>query len=396
MKTRFSFVKDLSSMAMVLGLNPRNVAYALKNKEALSRKITIPKPGGKNRTTYESLRELHEVQAAITKLLNTAYSMFEADCIIAYRSGINAREVVATELSEWCEYLVHVDIKAYYDFIPYHKIRDTLTFLGMPLSGAEVLAKLCCVKRYANGHPIYTCQQGSPCGPVVANLVGHVYLDRHLVPWVENRCWELGLRHKLYRYSDNIVLGVTGQNSAEFIVEYKAKVREILTAGKFKGKDWATVSKTHPKKNQQFLGVVLNHAPKVEGRKYKNTEAAMLNLARTGMDRPQLLKWCAKERPALERSVDSAWWEDSAREAALMWAQGVASAVKCINLKQHTCLKKLHAAMKFTQQAYTGKGEIPEQVMAAVLRFSNAEESVADYAARIQEVSSTFMAEEAI
>lgn len=389
MKTRLSYIKDWASVAMLLGVNPRDVGHAITHKESLTRKITIPKPGGKIRTTYESLGTLSVVQKAIEGVLNELYMEFDAASVIAYRKGVNARAVIAQELSGWCDYTVHVDIKACYDFITFGKITETLQYFGAPEEGAKKLAKLCCVKRHVNGRPLYSCQQGSTCGPVVANLAGYVLLDRHLLPWVEQRCWELGIRYKIYRYSDNIIIGVAGARCEEFIPEYKEKLRSVLSAAKFIGKDWATVSRNHPKKNQQFLGIVLNNAPRMDLNKYKRIEATMLNLARTGMHRDHLEKWCKKERPELLADKDNPWWEAQVREMALMWAQGMSSSIKAINLKQYYCLRKLHLAMKVFGEAFQGAGELPPTCMETLKRFSFIGDTPEKFAELLQAATKT-------
>ena len=147
-------------------------------------------------------------------------------------------------------------------------------------------------------------------------------------------------------------------------------MKQVLSDAKFIGKDWATISRHHPKKNQQFLGIVLNNAPRMDLNKYKRLEATMLNLARTGMHRDQLEKWCRKEKPELLANIDNPWWETQVQEVALMWAQGMASSIKAINLKQYYCLRKLYLAMKVFGEEFQGSGEIPAGCMSALKRFS--------------------------
>jgi hypothetical protein len=189
-----------------------------------------------------------------------------SECALAYRKGVSASKEL--ERSSESAMLITCDISKYYDNITLQHIEDVLVELGFTPLGARLVGRYCVV-RNKNGQ---TLQQGSPASPALSNLVGYFAFDKPILGWLS----EHAPSARYVRYCDNLALFFPEDPPRELTETYVAFVRETCTKSGFKTHSWSFVAYNHPKRNQKFIGIVLNHDARVEMR-YIDSLRAMLH-----------------------------------------------------------------------------------------------------------------------
>jgi retron-type reverse transcriptase len=115
------------------------------------------------------------------------------DSVFGFVKGRSATMAAARHCG--AEWVYSVDIADFFPSTPASRVEASLTQLGYPEHGAELITKLCC---YAG-----TLSQGSPASPVLSNLVFRE-VDDELNSLTKKHC----LRYT--RYADDIVFSSTG------------------------------------------------------------------------------------------------------------------------------------------------------------------------------------------
>jgi retron-type reverse transcriptase len=176
--SRLSTLKAATSLhdvAYILGFKPKALAYVLyaKPAETKYRKFEIPKRLGGKRTISAPDADLKNLQKRLSKLLQ--------DCI----SEINKTRKIQSSLSHGFRrghsivtnalphrnrrYVLNLDLDNFFGTINFGRVRGFFiknrNFELRP-KVATILAQIAC---HENALP-----QGSPCSPVISNLIGHL------------------------------------------------------------------------------------------------------------------------------------------------------------------------------------------------------------------------------
>ena len=171
----------LRNVAALLGFKPAGLAFILYKKHSASKytKFDIPKRNGGIRQICAPFADLKLVQRRLSDLLqNCVAEINEAsgrDDRISH--GFKRGRSIATNAKEHRNrrYVFNVDLRDFFGAINFGRVRGFFIADGnfsLHPHVATVLAQIAC---YDNALP-----QGSPCSPVVSNLIGHV-LDIHLI-----------------------------------------------------------------------------------------------------------------------------------------------------------------------------------------------------------------------
>ena len=174
-------VATLSEVANLLLFKPSALAYILYIKPAAQRYKTfsIPKRNGETRMIKAPDHDLKLIQKRLSELLQ--------DCVDEINAAKNRKDKVAHGFKRKRSiitnarqhrnrrYVFNLDLEDFFPSINFGRVRGY--FLGdknfkLQSSVATVLAQIAC---YENALP-----QGSPCSPVISNLIAHV-LDMHVV-----------------------------------------------------------------------------------------------------------------------------------------------------------------------------------------------------------------------
>ncbi len=178
---------SLSDVADLLEMKPAMLSYNIYKKDISTRykKFEIPKRSGGVRKICAPNEDLMLIQSRLSKLLQNCLQEINESKGISDQNevrdhiahGFKRHRSIMTNATQHRSrrYVFNVDIKDFFCSINFGRVRGFfLQDKNFALSPkvATVLAQIAC---YENQLP-----QGSPCSPVISNLVGHI-LDIHLV-----------------------------------------------------------------------------------------------------------------------------------------------------------------------------------------------------------------------
>jgi RNA-directed DNA polymerase len=172
---------SLSDVAKILSVKPSTLSYVLYKKPPASNytQFTIPKRFGGERPISAPINQLKMIQKRLSNVLqNCAQEINTAGKLtstIAHGFTRHRSIITNAKAHKRHRYVFNVDLEDFFGSINFGRVRgyflkDNRFILNQNV--ATVLAQIIC---HNNALP-----QGSPCSPVVSNLIGHV-LDIHLV-----------------------------------------------------------------------------------------------------------------------------------------------------------------------------------------------------------------------
>ncbi len=198
---------SLRSVATILGCKPSGLSWLLYKKPAADKykSFEIPKRGGGLRKISAPSPELKALQRKLADRLEACRKEIverenlRDDIAHGFRPG---RSIISNaKRHRGRRHVFNVDLSNFFGTINFGRVRGYLikdkNFALNP-KVATILAQIAC---HDNALP-----QGSPCSPLISNLIGHV-LDVHLV----RLCAKLGCVYT--RYADDLTFST---NLAEF------------------------------------------------------------------------------------------------------------------------------------------------------------------------------------
>jgi retron-type reverse transcriptase len=201
-------------VANLLGFTPSGLAYIV-HKIPDEKKYTsfeIPKRSGGTRKIDAPIPELKALQLRLAKVLYVCRQEMQTD---GYRPLAHAFErgrsiVTNASLHKRRRYVLNLDLKDFFPSLNFGRVRGFFikdSYFSLHEDVATLIAQIAC---YANALP-----QGSPCSPIISNLVGHL-LDTRLVRFAK--------KHKCTysRYADDITFST---NQKEFPAALAAPVQ---------------------------------------------------------------------------------------------------------------------------------------------------------------------------
>ena len=269
----------LGSISAILKIKPATLTFLLYKKDPLLRytEFESPKRSGGKRQISAPSKDLKSLQRRVADLLQSCVNEISAETdrvdtvahgFIAGRSIIsNARPHVGKR------YVFNLDLKDFFGTITFPRLYGYFmkdkNFL-LPKKAATILAQIAC----HNGK----LPQGSPCSPVMSNLIGHI-LDMHLVRLAaENGC-------TYTRYADDL----TFSTNRPIFPEAIARRSDSETNGWVLGKQLAGLIKkcafdvNHQKTRMQYrdsrqavTGLTVNKKVNVSY-EYRREVRAMVN-----------------------------------------------------------------------------------------------------------------------
>ena len=179
--TALKSAKTLHDVATLLGFKPAAFAYVVLKLQGTDRyqKFDIPKRYGGTRQICAPLPKLKLVQERLSQLLQ--------DCVEEINEANGRPDQMAHGFKRDCSiitnavrhrnrrYVFNADLEIFFGTINFGRVRGFFIKdkdFSLNATVATLLAQIAC---YENALP-----QGSPCSPVISNLIGHV-LDIHLV-----------------------------------------------------------------------------------------------------------------------------------------------------------------------------------------------------------------------
>ena len=267
---------SLSDVAELLGFKPSSLSYILFHQSKTSKytKFQIPKRHGGSRTICAPAPSLKLLQRNLTDLLQ--------NCIqsIAESSGkkneishgfTRGRSIVTNaKIHRNRHYVFNVDLNDFFGSINFGRVRGFFIKdrnFSLNVDVATVLAQICC---HDNALP-----QGSPCSPVVSNLIGHL-LDTHLVRLAS----QTGCRYS--RYADDLTFSTNKKEFPASIAKYVDDEHDWKVGSELSRLIKRTgfeINKTKTRmqyrdSRQEVTGLVVNRKVNIR-REYRHTVRAM-------------------------------------------------------------------------------------------------------------------------
>jgi RNA-directed DNA polymerase len=293
----------LSDLATLLRFKPSALAYIAFKQPASTKYTTfeIPKRSGGTRTIKAPIDSLKRAQQNLSQLLQDCVDEINAAKGRKNRvaHGFKRKRSIITNASEHRgrRYVFNIDLEDFFPSINFGRvrgyfIRDKNFALNEVV--ATVIAQLAC---HENSLP-----QGSPCSPVISNLVAHV-LDMHLVGLASSA----GCTYS--RYADDLTFS-TNKNifparvaeSVEGEPHLWQPGRELQRLIKHSGFR-INPAKTHMQyraSRQTVTGLVVNRRINVR-QEYRHTVRAMVNSLLTKGSFTTFAKSDASGTPTLQQ-----------------------------------------------------------------------------------------------
>lgn len=218
--------KTLEEVSALLGFKTSALAFILYKKDSAAKYKTfdIPKRYGGIRTICAPTSDLKLLQRRLSNLLQNCVE--EINSAKGFKDqiahGFKRRRSIVTNAR--CHrnkrYVFNVDLHDFFGTINFGRVRGFFASdnnFALDIKVATVLAQIAC---HENSLP-----QGSPCSPVISNLIGHI-LDLHLV--------RLAAREGCVysRYADDLTFSTNRPEFPETIAKPLQNDRHAWTVGR--------------------------------------------------------------------------------------------------------------------------------------------------------------------
>lgn len=166
--------KSLSDLATLLGFQPRAVSYILYKIPEYKKYIEfeIPKKNGGKRIIKAPTEKLKQLQSRLADLLNECFDQIGKESNKKSLShGFRKKHSIITNAKNHKNkrYVFNVDLQDFFPSINFGRVRGFFIknhHFSLEPKVATVIAQIAC---HNNELP-----QGSPCSPIISNLIGHL------------------------------------------------------------------------------------------------------------------------------------------------------------------------------------------------------------------------------
>lgn len=268
--------KSLSELAGLLGYKPKALSYILYKLPSENKYIefTIPKKNGGKRRIKAPTDQLKHLQRRLAGILNKC---FEETCIRSKHKrslshGFRKDHSIISNANQHKNkrHVFNVDLQDFFPSINFGRIRGFLiknAHFNLDPKVATVIAQIAC---YENELP-----QGSPCSPIISNLIGHL-LDIRMVNLAKKaKC-------TYSRYADDLTFSTNRKEFPEKIAIKKNEHDNEWISGKALKKEIEKVGFTINEKKtslqyktarQITTGLVVNKKVNIKKEYYKQARS---------------------------------------------------------------------------------------------------------------------------
>lgn len=266
--------KSLGNLAKILGYTPKGVSYILYklDPEKKYRTFEIPKKSGGTRTIQAPEKQLLLLQKRLAMMLYECVGELKHEYPRFWSAshGFQKKKTIVSnaEMHHRRRFVFNVDLEDFFGSINFGRVRGFLIHdnsFKLDPSVATVIAQISCHK---NALP-----QGSPCSPVISNLIGNI-LDARLLPLAR------AARCTYTRYADDLTFSTNEKlfptqiavnvHGSEWIVGDKFR-NEIEGAGFLLNSGKTRMSLRHSR--QTVTGLVVNTKVNINQDYYRSVRA---------------------------------------------------------------------------------------------------------------------------
>ena len=277
----------------MLGFRPKGLSYILYRlpPEDKYRTFTVPKKSGGTRTIQAPTAQLALLQERLAEMLYQCVSEIQRDNprFWAASHGFQKKKTIVSnaEAHKRRRFVFNVDLKDFFGSINFGRVRGFFIHdknFSLDPAAATILAQIAC---HENALP-----QGSPCSPVISNLIGNI-LDLRLLALARDT-------HCTYtRYADDLTFSTNMRTfPSEIAVNSKGsswKAGEKLCCEIERAGFDLNSSKTRmslKQSRQTVTGLVVNAKPNISQDYYRTARAMCHALFKTGQYHRQLAIGC--------------------------------------------------------------------------------------------------------
>ncbi|MHA3736090.1 retron Ec67 family RNA-directed DNA polymerase/endonuclease [Pseudomonas sp. Eth.TT006] len=288
---------SLSDLALYLGYKPKSLSYILykKPKEELYRSFEIPKKTGGSRTISAPCKELKLLQSklleklqacineiqSLKKLRKTLTQPFKTEKNTSLSHGFKPGYSIITNARQHRHkrHVLNIDLENFFGSIHFGRVRGFFIKnqdFNLHPKIATILAQIAC---HDNVLP-----QGSPCSPLISNLVAHV-LDIRLAELAKkNDC-------TYSRYADDITFSTNEKNFPNSLAVCVCEEDHIWIAGKtlvdLVKKCWFSINHAKTRlqykdSRQEVTGLIVNSKVNVRAEYHRTAKAMAHRLFHSG------------------------------------------------------------------------------------------------------------------
>lgn len=263
--------KTLGDFAILIGYKPKSLSFILYKipQQNKYKEFSISKKNGGLRKIKAPIAELKLLQKHLANLLNECYDEINENTN-SLSHGFRKKHSILSNASKHTNkrYVFNLDLQDFFPSINFGRVRGFLIknkHFNLSEKVATVIAQIAC---YENELP-----QGSPCSPIISNLIGHL-LDIRMVNLAKKtKC-------TYSRYADDLTFSTNKKDFPEKIALMKNKnewiigdylEKEISKVG-FKVNENKT-SMQYKVSRQTATGLVVNKRPNIKREYYKQARA---------------------------------------------------------------------------------------------------------------------------
>lgn len=281
--TSLKSATSLHDLGHILGYTAKGIAYILHGVPDASKysEFTIKKRSGGTRTISAPIPELKRLQRHLASLLNECIAESESHrgIVNTLSHGFRPKHSIMTNASMHRKhrYVFNLDLKDFFGTVNFGRIWrffEKNREFKLNSATARTIAQIACHQG--------TLPQGSPCSPVISNLIAHI-LDIAMV--------QIAAKAKCHysRYADDLTFST---NETEFPASIATRIgtttqweiapkvmREIIRCG-FQVNPLKTRMQ-HNSSRQDVTGIVVNSKINVSSEYYRDVRAKVSSLLKT-------------------------------------------------------------------------------------------------------------------
>lgn len=278
--TKLTEADDLASLSELLGYKKKSLAFILYMipSEAKYKTFEINKKNGKKRTISSPIDKLKVLQKKLASILSDCLTEIEGENSSLSHGFKNEHSIVTNALCHRNrKHVLNFDLEDFFGTINFGRVRGYFIqnkHFKLSKDVATIIAQIAC---HENKLP-----QGSPCSPVISNLISHI-LDIKLV----NEAKKFGCFYS--RYADDITFST---NLNEFPIriarkkepigyEIHPKIERLVNYCGFKVNPEKTRLQ-YKKQRQTVTGLVVNKKVNIRKEYYTKARAITHTYFKTG------------------------------------------------------------------------------------------------------------------